>query len=69
MYYLNLYLKPTGEIVLKQVKNRRAYSNWELLDTYIIYDHKLYSLSDWRDLKKTRKFNFWERLIIFIREL
>lgn len=69
MYYLNLYIKPTGEIVLKQVKNKHAYSNWELIDTYIIYDNVLYKYDDFRKLLKTKKFNFFEKIVIFFREL
>ena len=73
MYYLNLYFNYNiNDLVLKQVENRHAYKgklDWLLLQSYIIYDGKLYKYEDFRELRKTRKFNFWEKLVIFFREL
>lgn len=69
MYYLNLYMKENGDLILKQVKNKHAYKRWVLIDTYVIYDNVLYKYDDFRKLLKTRKFNFFEKIVIFFREL
>ncbi len=70
-YYLNLYYDKNGEPVLKQVKNRHAYISydWTFIRTYVIFDHKLYTYDQFRNLCKTRRFNFFEKVILFFKNL
>lgn len=69
MYYINVYCKPNNEIVIKQVKNRHAYKNWLCIGTYVLYDNKIYSWPEWEVFRKSKYFNFWERLVLFFRDL
>lgn len=46
-WYLNLYEKSNG-LKYKILKNKRAYQNWKLLETYILYDGKFFTLKTFR---------------------
>ncbi len=70
--YLNLYVKKSdGSLILKQVRNRHSYfsRNWDLLETYVIFDNKLFTYDEFRLFINSNRFNFFEKIVLFFRNL
>ena len=50
-FYLNYYLKPNGSTVYKFVRDKHAYKNWTLLETYVLYRGKIYTNTTMREME------------------
>lgn len=64
MWFYNIYQKKSGEIVLKRLKNEKSYENWKLIDTYIVFEDKLYKYEDLRKkIKEPQKNNLVNKFV------
>lgn len=68
LWYLNEYIV-NDKLQYKIVRNPQAYENWELLDTYILYNKKFISRETFRKINITPKKNTFKKLLEFFNKL
>lgn len=68
LWFLNQYIVD-DKLRFKIVKNPQAYENWELLDTYILYNKKFISRETFRKIDITPKKNTLKKLLEFFNKL